>query len=642
MRPSSRPSRSTSGPPDEPRGRGAVCSMAPPIRRPARAAEAAARARDEARAWRAGRVRPGWRARTTGVPIAGRRRRAPSRRARRRPVSTATTARSRSRVGCPPRAPVSRRPSAKVTVTSSPRRLWALVSTWPARDHDARAEAPAAPEPDRRAGPTRSARPRDRVLNLVQNRHRNPAPSDRVTCKLQVTTIPPRRALPSRLWPQAATTPLAAALDSVGDRWTLLVVEALLDGPRRFGDLQDELPGIAPNVLTQRLRRLEGEGLVVAQPYSERPPRFVYELSAAGRELAGALRLLAGLGRPPPGGRRGARATPPAAAPSRRAGGARCASGRSTTTRPPTSTSPSALVRADCYGRACGTSGARFRLHAEAARRGVCGRRAAGRRDRAGGLGRRRRGRLVERRDRAEHAADRAGQPRRQRRRPRTPTRTRPPRPTPAPDHGRGDGHAGRAHDAARDRHPRHRRGHRDARTPRAPSRLGRRASWRRRRRARAVPSRLSVVGGRPPPLPLCLTPPALRLDPPAPGLARRLRRPPRPRHRQRCREARAQPLECQLAVAGLAARVLRHGGQARPDARHHPSPLLLAERGRATPRRARPRRARRSRSRAARPARRAAHPQLDLGQRYGHAARDAHRVLHRGEAYALARGAAG
>jgi DNA-binding HxlR family transcriptional regulator len=91
-------------------------------------------------------------------------------------------------------------------------------------------------------------------------------------------------------------SPLAAALDSVGDRWTLLVVEALLDAPRRFGDLENELAGIAPNVLSQRLRRLEGEGLVLAEPYSERPPRFVYQLTASGRELAGALRLLADWG----------------------------------------------------------------------------------------------------------------------------------------------------------------------------------------------------------------------------------------------------------------------------------------------------------------------------------------------------------
>jgi DNA-binding HxlR family transcriptional regulator len=94
----------------------------------------------------------------------------------------------------------------------------------------------------------------------------------------------------------AAHSALADALATVGDRWTLLIVAALLDGPRRFGELQDEVAGIAPNVLTQRLRALERNALVVARPYSERPPRFVYELSAAGRELAGALRLLAGWG----------------------------------------------------------------------------------------------------------------------------------------------------------------------------------------------------------------------------------------------------------------------------------------------------------------------------------------------------------
>jgi len=95
---------------------------------------------------------------------------------------------------------------------------------------------------------------------------------------------------------ETSRSALADALATVGDRWTLLVIAALLDGPRRFGDLQTEVPGIAPNVLTQRLRQLERNALVVARPYSERPPRFVYELSAAGRELAGALRLLAGWG----------------------------------------------------------------------------------------------------------------------------------------------------------------------------------------------------------------------------------------------------------------------------------------------------------------------------------------------------------
>jgi DNA-binding HxlR family transcriptional regulator len=89
---------------------------------------------------------------------------------------------------------------------------------------------------------------------------------------------------------------LAEALERVGDRWTLLVVEALLEGPRRFGDIQAAVPGIAPNILTQRLRHLERQALVVTRPYSERPPRLVYELTAAGEELAGALRLLADWG----------------------------------------------------------------------------------------------------------------------------------------------------------------------------------------------------------------------------------------------------------------------------------------------------------------------------------------------------------
>ena len=88
-------------------------------------------------------------------------------------------------------------------------------------------------------------------------------------------------------------SPLAEAVSRVGDRWALLLVNTLLAGPRRFNDLVEDLGGIAPNVLTQRLRHLEREGVVVATPYSQRPLRVVYELTAAGHELAGALRLLA-------------------------------------------------------------------------------------------------------------------------------------------------------------------------------------------------------------------------------------------------------------------------------------------------------------------------------------------------------------
>ena len=87
-------------------------------------------------------------------------------------------------------------------------------------------------------------------------------------------------------------TPLAEALTRVGDRWTLLVVEALLAGPLRFNDLADQIPGIAASILSERLKRLERDALVVARPYSDRPPRAAYQLTAEGADLAGALRLL--------------------------------------------------------------------------------------------------------------------------------------------------------------------------------------------------------------------------------------------------------------------------------------------------------------------------------------------------------------
>jgi DNA-binding HxlR family transcriptional regulator len=107
----------------------------------------------------------------------------------------------------------------------------------------------------------------------------------------------PAATAPAPTAPAAAEPAVASALDEatarVGDRWTLLLVQALLEGPRRFNELVEALPGIAPNVLSKRLKHLERESVLVSQPYSRRPPRFAYELTASGRELAGALRLLA-------------------------------------------------------------------------------------------------------------------------------------------------------------------------------------------------------------------------------------------------------------------------------------------------------------------------------------------------------------
>lgn len=79
---------------------------------------------------------------------------------------------------------------------------------------------------------------------------------------------------------------LARALDLVGDRWTLLIVRELMPGPRRFTDLIDGLPGISRNLLTERLRALERDGIVARQELPPPAARQVYELTDDGRDLA--------------------------------------------------------------------------------------------------------------------------------------------------------------------------------------------------------------------------------------------------------------------------------------------------------------------------------------------------------------------
>ncbi len=89
---------------------------------------------------------------------------------------------------------------------------------------------------------------------------------------------------------------LAHSLAVLGDRWTMQIVAELLRGARRFGELEAAVGGIAPNVLTGRLRQLERAGIVVASPYSRRPLRLSYNLTESGRELEPAIALLTAWG----------------------------------------------------------------------------------------------------------------------------------------------------------------------------------------------------------------------------------------------------------------------------------------------------------------------------------------------------------
>ena len=90
--------------------------------------------------------------------------------------------------------------------------------------------------------------------------------------------------------------PVAKSLELVGDRWTLLVVRDLLSGPRRFQDLQKSLKGIAPAVLSDRLKLMEDGALVERRLYCEHPPRAEYALTGRGRGLGLVVSALAAWG----------------------------------------------------------------------------------------------------------------------------------------------------------------------------------------------------------------------------------------------------------------------------------------------------------------------------------------------------------
>lgn len=90
---------------------------------------------------------------------------------------------------------------------------------------------------------------------------------------------------------------VAATLDIVGDRWTLLIVRDLLfSGELRYGDLLGSPERIPTNTLADRLRRLERAGLVRRELYRQRPPRATYQLTDSGRTLGPVLDALASWG----------------------------------------------------------------------------------------------------------------------------------------------------------------------------------------------------------------------------------------------------------------------------------------------------------------------------------------------------------
>ena len=90
----------------------------------------------------------------------------------------------------------------------------------------------------------------------------------------------------AKAYESIADCPVARTMALIGDRWTaLLLRDLLLHGPRRFHDFEQSLTGVAPTVLSSRLKALEANGLVSRTLYHERPPRLEYRLTPYGQSL---------------------------------------------------------------------------------------------------------------------------------------------------------------------------------------------------------------------------------------------------------------------------------------------------------------------------------------------------------------------
>ena len=86
--------------------------------------------------------------------------------------------------------------------------------------------------------------------------------------------------------------PSRDVLTKIGDRWTVLVINALAQGPLRYSELHHRVDGISQKMLSQTLKGLVHDGLVARQVYPEIPPRVEYELTAAGLSLLEPLQML--------------------------------------------------------------------------------------------------------------------------------------------------------------------------------------------------------------------------------------------------------------------------------------------------------------------------------------------------------------
>src|SRR5512139_2130030 len=87
--------------------------------------------------------------------------------------------------------------------------------------------------------------------------------------------------------------PIAATLEYIGGRWKTIILYYLSSGTRRFGEIAARIPNISRKVLTQQLKELERDGLIIRKQYKAIPPHVEYSLTELGKSLSSVFRELA-------------------------------------------------------------------------------------------------------------------------------------------------------------------------------------------------------------------------------------------------------------------------------------------------------------------------------------------------------------
>jgi len=91
--------------------------------------------------------------------------------------------------------------------------------------------------------------------------------------------------------------PIARTAEIISGKWTLLIIRDLVSGVKRFNQFERSLHGISPKTLSERLRSLEEEGIIIRQTFAEVPPRVEYSLTEKGHDLVGVIESMRGFGK---------------------------------------------------------------------------------------------------------------------------------------------------------------------------------------------------------------------------------------------------------------------------------------------------------------------------------------------------------